>query len=131
MAAPTLSSTINFANAQISKLHSYKTDAETLDAKYQHIIAEMIMLRLFSIFEDSVADLAFKITAGATYSNGVIPTISAKTRRTADSRGLLLSYGRARPESNLKWTNRLLKYPLRERNATLGGFDFYDFCFAF
>jgi hypothetical protein len=28
-------------------------------------------------------------------------------------------------------TSRLLKYPLRERNATLGGFDFYDFCFAF
>lgn len=104
MAAPTLSATLKSADTQIAKLQQYKIDAEPLDAKYQHIISEMIMLRLFSIFEDSVADLAFKITAGATYTNGVVPAITARTRRIADSRGLLLTHGRSRPESNLKWT---------------------------
>jgi hypothetical protein len=104
MGAPTLSATLNSANAQIARLQKYKTDAKLLDAKYQHIISEMIMLRLFSIFEDSVADLAFRIIAGATYTNGVAPIIAARTRRIADSRGLLLTHGRVKPESNLKWT---------------------------
>lgn len=102
--APTLLATVKFSKNQIEKLKKYKNDASPLDAKYQHIISEMIMLRLFSIFEDSVADLAFKIAAGAKYTNGVVPAITTKARRTADSRGLLLTHGRARPEFNLKWT---------------------------
>lgn len=104
MAAPTLSATVRFVNRQMSRLQKYKNDAESLDARYQHIISEMIMLRLFSVFEDAVADLAFKIVAGATYTNGSAPAITAKTRRTADSRALLLTHGRVKPESNLKWT---------------------------
>lgn len=104
MAAPSLYATLSSANVQITKLQQYKADAKLLDAKYQHIISEMIMLRLFSIFEDSVADLAFKITAGAIYTNGVVPAITAMTRRIVDSRGLLLTHGRAKPEYNLKWT---------------------------
>lgn len=104
MTAPSLYATLSSANAQITKLQKYKSDAKPLEAKYQHIISEMIMLRLFSVFEDSVADLAFKITAGAIYTNGVVPAITTTTKRIADARALLLTYGRAKPESNLKWT---------------------------
>lgn len=104
MAAPTLTATLKYANSQIERLQRYKNEAEALDARYQHFISEMIMLRLFSVFEDSIADIAFKITAGAKYINGKTPEISVKARRTADSRGFLLTHGRAKPESNLKWT---------------------------
>ncbi|WP_139019151.1 hypothetical protein [Acidovorax radicis] len=104
MAAPNLAATVNVAEAQIAKLQKYRIEASCLDAKYQHIISEMIMLRLFSVFEDAVAEIAFKIVAGAIYTNGKIPAVSIKARRFSESRALLLTYGRSKPESNLKWT---------------------------
>jgi hypothetical protein len=104
MAVPTLKSTVTDLNVQIVRLEQFKLEAEPLEAKYQHIIAEMTMLRLFSLFEDAVAELAFKLTAGAKYTNGLTPTLSTRARRISDSRGLLLAHGRPRPVSNLKWT---------------------------
>ncbi len=75
-----------------------------MEAKYQHFIAEMIMLRLFSIFEDSVAEIAYKLASGAMYSNGNYPTLTCQAGSMAGARGLFLNHGRARSVQNLKWT---------------------------
>ena len=104
MATPNLSITIKNANTLIWKLQSHKTDSEKLEAKYQHFIAEMIMLRLFSIFEEAVSEIAFKLAAGGTYTNGSVPILNIRSSSIAASRGLFLNYGRVRPETNLKWT---------------------------
>jgi hypothetical protein len=104
MALPKLESTISRANTTIDRLSSYKTQSANLEAKYQNFISEMIMLRLFSVFEDSVADIAFKITAGATYINGSQPTLNVKANNTTSARALLLSHGRSNSIRNLQWT---------------------------
>lgn len=104
MSAPTLSAALKIFDKNLLKLQQYKAQAVGLEAKYQHIISEMIMLRLFSVFEDAVSDIAFRIVAGAKYTNGNTPAIKARASRISDSRAILLNYGRARPETNLKWT---------------------------
>jgi hypothetical protein len=104
MARPNLNITIQNSFRQIDKLHQHQVDCERLEARYQHFIGEMIMLRLFSIFEDTVAELAYKIAAGAFYLDGTSPAILIKSGRTRDSRALLMNHGRTRPVDNLKWT---------------------------
>lgn len=104
MAVPSLSVTVKSVNTQLDKLLLYKREAETLESKYQHIISEMIMLRLFSVFEDAVSELAFRLVAGGDYLNGAKPHLMVRARRQDESRGLMLNFGRVKPVANLRWT---------------------------
>ena len=85
----------------------------------------MIMLRLFAMFEDCVAEIAYKIVAGATYSNGVQPVLQVKAKSIGGSRALFLNHNRPKPIQNLKWTKaRFIKesiqyvIPLTEKYFT-------------
>jgi len=104
MPAPKLYITLRNSHLSVDKLKRFRIESEKLEAKYQHFIAEMIMLRLFSIFEDSVAEIAYKLASGATYINGRQPNLMSQAGSMAGARGLFLSSGRARPVHNLKWT---------------------------
>lgn len=104
MPIPKLDNSINKANSQLSKLDIYRIESQQLDAKYQHLVSEIIMLRLFTVFEECVADIAYKLAAGATYINGNTPNIITQASTVSASRGLFLSYGRSKPVQNLKWT---------------------------
>ncbi len=104
MALPKLIITLNKALSELTKLDAYRVDSQNLEAKYQHFISEMIMLRLFTVFEDSVADMAYKLAAGATYINGNIPQLNIQASTVSASRGLFLNHGRHRPVQYLKWT---------------------------
>lgn len=104
MPTPKLFITIRNANKVLDKLQEYKNESENLEAKYQHFISEMIMLRVFSIFEDTVAEIAYKLVAGAEYVNGTLPVLTTQANSISGSRGIFLSHGRPRPIQNLKWT---------------------------
>tara|TARA_Y100000589_G_C27187173_1_gene643185 strand:+ start:1104 stop:1718 length:615 start_codon:yes stop_codon:yes gene_type:complete len=104
MPTPKLSITIRNASQAITKLERYRNNSSSLEAKYQQFIAEMIMLRLFSVLEDSVSEIAYKLASGAKYLNGCGPNLSIQAGSMSGSRGLFLSHGRTRPIQNLKWT---------------------------
>lgn len=106
MPTPSLVITLRRADSFIDKLHTHKADATAarIEPKYQYFIAEMIMLRLFSIFEHSVAEIAFKLASGARYTNGNQPILNAHAKSMAGARTLFLSHARPRTIQNLKWT---------------------------
>lgn len=104
MATPKLSITIRNADIVLNALQRYKKESESLEVKYQYFIAEMIMLRLFSTFEDAVSGMAHKIASGATYINGVNPKLITQANNIAGSRSLFMMHGRVRPVQYLKWT---------------------------
>lgn len=104
MPTPKLNITVRNSHQAIDKLNSFRVESQSLDAKYQHFISEMIMLRLFSIFEDSVAEIAYKLASGAVYSNGTPPSLTIQAGSMSGARGLFLNHGRAKPVQNLKWT---------------------------
>ena len=85
-------------------LERYRSDSLMLEAKYQYFVAEVIMLRLFSILEQSIAEIAYKIVAGASYLNGNSPILLTSARNVAGAKTLLLTYGRRKPVQNLKFT---------------------------
>lgn len=114
MPVPKLQITIRNAHQAIEKLNSFRSQSIDLEAKYQHFIAEMIMLRLFSIFEDSVAEIAYKLASGAVYSNGSPANLSIQAGSMTGARGLFLSHGRTRSVQNLKWTkSRFIRESVR------------------
>ncbi len=104
MAVAKLSITLRNADTAINRLEKYVSGAQVLPPKFQHFIAEMVMLRLFSIFESSVAEIAYKLAAGATYTNGNAPTLNVQAGSMLGSRSLFLAHGRQRARTNLQWT---------------------------
>lgn len=104
MATPKLETSLLTCNDKIDRLKAIKDDCQDLDGKYQHYISEMIMLRLFAIFEEGISEIACKIAAGAAYLNSNTASLSINARSCADARLLFLNHNRGRPKSNLKWT---------------------------
>jgi hypothetical protein len=104
MAAPKLIITIRNSNTAIDKLKNFKLESESLEAKYQYFISEMIMLRLFSILEDTIAEIAYKLASGASYINGTFPLLMCQACSMAGARNLFLNHGRQKPKQNLQWT---------------------------
>jgi hypothetical protein len=104
MPTPKLSITIRNANSTLDKLQCYKNESENLEAKYQYFISEMIMLRLFALFEEGVAEIAYKLASGAEYLNGTLPTLTVRANSVSGARSNFLTHGFTKPKQNLKWT---------------------------
>lgn len=104
MPTPNIARTTLLVDNQISRLDTYTVSARNLEAAYQYLIAEVVMLRLFAIVEHSIAEIAYKICSGARYLNGRVPNVLYMSRSIQGARFSMLNYNRRRPKSNLQWT---------------------------
>lgn len=75
MARPKVNTTTDYALSQISSLEDKILSMNTLEIKFQYFISELVMMRLFSIVEASIAEIAYKLATGAKYSNGNSPLL--------------------------------------------------------
>ena len=78
--------------------------ANGIEPQYQYLVSEVIMLRLFAILESTLADIAFKLACGTTYTNGTVPNTHVKCKSINDAYLKMLSYNRSKPKQYLKWT---------------------------
>lgn len=62
------------------------------------------MLRLFSILDVTISEVAFKLACGATYRNGSNPLILENCRSVLDAYTKMLSHNRRKPMRYLQWT---------------------------
>jgi hypothetical protein len=80
-----------------------------MEARYQYLIAEVVMLRLFSILEHAIADTALKLACGALYNNGRAPNVLLPCSSLADATHKMLTL---RPQNQrmryLQWTKDTL-----------------------
>lgn len=88
----------------ISIINNYLTLSKSLDSKYQYMIGEVMMLRLFSVLEHSISDTALKLACNASYRNGNFPTVLLSCSSKNDAYGQMLSYNRTTPLRYLQWT---------------------------
>ena len=116
MSAPRLDVTVRDATAGLSRLAKFRAESKSLSPAHQYLIAELIMLRLFSIIESAIEDLACKLVAGAHYTNGTHPARLYTARSMNGARQAMLSYGRSKPLSKLQW-NRIRG--IRESTSTV------------
>ena len=75
MAKSKIQTTTNLALSQISLLEKYVLSMNTIEVKFQYFISELVMLRLFTIIETSIEEIAYKLATGATYLNGNPPKL--------------------------------------------------------
>lgn len=89
----------------IDILSKYMIECKNLESKYQYIVSEVIMIRLFAILETTIGDMALKIACGARYKNGVVPLTHLTCSSINDAYNKMISYNRGtRPLRYLKWT---------------------------
>ena len=105
MPTPKLEVTYRKSIKQIDRLMSYSTGTNSLPPMHQYLIAEIIMMRAFSILEEAAKDIALKLCCGAQYKNGVRPNIATSSGNMAGAESLLKTFGRRRPIRYLKFTN--------------------------
>jgi len=60
-------------DAEIAKLLGLAGTLGNLSPVYQKLIAEIVLLRLFSLFENLVSAVSLKLASGATYADGTAP----------------------------------------------------------
>ncbi len=105
MAAPRVDVTVRDTTADITRLEVFRMDSQSLAPAHQYLIAELIMLRLFSIIESAIEDLACKLVAGSPYVNGTHPTRLFTANSMGGAREAMLTHGRTRTRSYLRWTS--------------------------
>lgn len=103
MASPRIETTYSSALSQITILENYRNCSLALESKFQHLIAEVIMLRLFSIIENCIRETAQKLACGSSYKNGINPIPIITCRSMSDACLKFQSYNRTKPIS-LRWT---------------------------
>lgn len=95
---------LNSSVNDIAILSNYNLGSKALDAKYQYMISEVIMLRLFSTLEATISEVAFKLACGALYRNGNAPIILRPCSSIQDAHTTMLNHNRRRPLQFHRWT---------------------------
>lgn len=104
MATPSLKRTLNDCLVECGKVDAIRGQVADMPARVQFLVAEVLLLRLTSILEGSIAEVAFKIASGATYLDGETPKILVPCTSIVNARTKMLAEGRDRARQNLKWT---------------------------
>ena len=105
MAAPRVDVTVRNTTADIDRLETFRADSQSLDPVHQYLIAELIVLRLFSIVESAIEEIACKLVAGSPYVNGLPPARLFPARSRDGARLAMLTHGRKKTKSYLRWTS--------------------------
>ena len=105
MPAPQVVVTVRDSTTDIERLETFRTDSQSLAPKHQYLIAELIVLRLFSIIESAIEEVACKLVAGATYLNGTHPARLFTANSMDGARSAMLTHGQSRRKSYLRWTS--------------------------
>ena len=99
-----LITSLNSSVNDIIIINNYNLSSKSLDARYQHMISEVLMLRLFSILESTISEVAFKLACGALYRNSNVPRIHRPCSSIQDASTAMLNYNRSRPLQYHRWT---------------------------
>ena len=105
MPAPRVEVTVRNTTTDIERLEAFRSDSQSLAPAHQYLIAELIMLRLFSIIESAIEGLACKLVAGAPYINGTHPARLFTAKTMDGARSAMLTHGRPKTKSYLRWTS--------------------------
>ncbi len=75
-----------------------------LEVVHQKLVAEIVLLRLFSLFENFVSSLAAKIACGSTYVDGTTPVLLFRASSMKAAKTSFQTHGRTRPKYQLQWS---------------------------
>lgn len=107
MGRPSIGSIHAQAISRLSVVDRYLTKAQTLPPDLYGFVAEIMMLRIFSILEYAIRETATRLACGVPYRDGVIPThIIHRCSSLTDAINKFKSHSRGnKTKSYLEFTN--------------------------
>lgn len=115
---------------EVDKLSDLERNLLNLAAQYQKLVAEIVLLRLFYVLENTFASMACKVVCRAKYLDGSSPTVLVTCRNVQRALAEMKNYGRTRPRHTLKWTKASeikenLKYVLNSSDHFVRVVDYH------
>lgn len=107
MPVPNLSVDWAYVQQQTSRLQSLSSSLSTpstLSVHHRKLVAEIILVRLFLLVENTIRSTCTKILAGAYYLDGSMPQRLVNARSTKQALDLMRNHSRTSPKNNLRWT---------------------------
>lgn len=117
-------------NREVDKLSDLEKNINYLPAKYQKLVAEIVLLRLFYLVENAFFSIACKVVCGAQYLDGSSPNVMISCRTVRSAEIQMKNHGRSRPRHTLKWSKASeikenLKYVLDRHDHFVRTVDFH------
>lgn len=103
MPSPSVSASHREFVAQAARLRELALAFHPLAEQYRKLMAEMIMLQAFYLFESAMASIAAKLCCGGRYADGVQPILLHASTSIEDALNNMRTFGRQRPKGILKW----------------------------
>ena len=99
------------------QLQELLVSSQQLPVRQRKLIAEIVMVRLFLLAENTISSVCLKLLCGAGYLDGTRPLRLVGAPSLTTAQRLMKQYGRSRPRTTLCWTQareirRNLQYTL-------------------
>lgn len=88
----------------VDRLIGLQRAVHVLPAKYQKLTAEIVMLRLFDVFQHHLERIVCKVACGSSYLDGSSPQLLYRARSIAGAERAMMSHGRSPPLGFLRWS---------------------------
>ena len=105
MARPSIMATYKKSITDLAIAGRYLQKGRNLPPEMYGFVAEMLMLRIFSILENCVREVSVRVACGVSYKNGVVSSPIIKCTSIQDALNRFKSEGRKKPLSYLRFTN--------------------------
>jgi hypothetical protein len=89
---------------QTSRLNSLLPSLNNLPTNHRKLVAEIMMVRLFLIVENTIQSACGKLLCGAPYLDTTRPLLLVLARSSVDAFDLMRTHGRTKPKRSLSWT---------------------------
>ncbi|MFA6187391.1 MAG: hypothetical protein WC770_09330 [Phycisphaerae bacterium] len=91
---PSISSDYRTHDIETQRLLALSNTLSGLSPIHQKLVAEIVLLRLFSLFENLIRSVTLKLLCRAVYIDGSIPMLLTSARSSQNAFTLLKTYGR-------------------------------------
>jgi hypothetical protein len=112
---------------QAERLRALVRTMPVLAPELKQMLAEMIALQAFYMFESAIEDIAAKLVCGARYGDGVAPVVTHGARSIDEALTAMRTVGRPRIKGILKW-NKVKEINGNVRNLINATDHFFGAC---
>ena len=90
--------------SQTTQLNSLIPSLNNLSADHRKLVAEIMMVRLFLMVENTIQSACGKLLCGAPYLDTTTPLLLVLARSSVDAFDLMRNHGRTKAKRSLNWT---------------------------
>ncbi len=105
MPAPSLAVDWRYFDSQVMRLNSLLGSLGALSIEHRKLVAEVVLIRLFLLIENTLESVCPKLICGANYLDASVPTRLARARSSDHAIELMRTHGRPRPKNGLSWNS--------------------------